>query len=295
VGTYSISDLSELTGVKTHTLRIWEKRYGLLQPQRTDTNIRYYADSDLKTLRMVQRLTNQGVRISKIAGMTVEEMEEECKRITLRHEDYEEKLEGSVIEMDATQMETILDESIRQHGFDTTLSNLILPFLEKMEVMWLTGNIGEPHEACLRELVKRKTLREIDTIPQNCSGPRVITFLPKGNKQELNHLFMHYFLRRQGLCVTDIGSDISLDCATSALNNGNAECVLIVNADPLHWQFSSFIRDLDKRTSLPIIISGRASDDQLHFENKHVIVLEGMEETLQFVNRLQENLRSHSN
>jgi len=295
VGTYSISDLSELTGVKTHTLRMWEKRYGLLQPQRTGTNIRYYADNDLKMLRLVQRLTNQGVRISKIAGMSIEELEEECKRISLQHEDYEARLHEGLIEMDATLMDSALDESIRHHGFEVTLINIILPFLRKIEELWLAGRIGEGHEACFRELVKRKSMREIDTMPHNCSGPRVIIFLPKGNKQELNHLFMHYFLRKQGLCVTDIGCDINIDCATAALNNCHAECVFIVNADPLHWQFSSFIHDLDQRTSLPIIISGRASDDQLHYENEHIITLDGMEETIQFVTLLKENLLSYNN
>lgn len=294
MATYSISDLSELTGVKTHTLRIWEKRYGLLRPQRTDSNIRYYADTDLKMLKLVQRLMSQGARISRIASMTIEEMEDECNRMVLRHEDHEGKLQKGVVEMDATIIDAVLDESIRQYGFDSTLMNLIVPFMEKMEVLWLAGEIGEAQEACFKELVKRKTIREIDTMPHNCSGPRVIMFLPKGNKQELSHLFMHYFLRKHGLCVTDIGSDINLDCAGDALNKSNAECVLIVNADPLHWQFANFIRDLDKRTSLPIIVSGRAADDHLHYENEHVIILDTIEETIRFVSRLQENLRSYT-
>ena len=83
MGIYSISDLAELTGVKTHTLRVWEKRYGLLTPQRTDTNIRYYLDSDLKVLMLVLNLYNHGVRISRIAEMTTEEMEAESSLLSI--------------------------------------------------------------------------------------------------------------------------------------------------------------------------------------------------------------------
>ena len=75
MGIYSISDLAELSGVKTHTLRVWEKRYALLKPQRTETNIRYYLDSDLKMLLLVLHLNNNGLRISRIAELSLEEME----------------------------------------------------------------------------------------------------------------------------------------------------------------------------------------------------------------------------
>ncbi len=293
MGIYSISDLAELTGVKTHTLRVWEKRYGLLRPQRTDTNIRYYEDSDLKMLILVQKLNNHGVRISRIAEMRLDEMEEECKRISLLHQDHEEKLHQGLIDLDVNSMDAVLDSSIREHGFESTLMNLILPFLDKMEVMWLSGSIEEAHEACFHELIKRKTIREIDTMLHNCSGPRVIMFLPQGNQQELSHLFMHFFLRKQGLCVMDMGCDINLDCACSALKKCSSECVLVVNADPVHWQFGPFIRELADRTTLPIIISGRASDNEWASSNEQVIVIDGLEETIQFVSHLHDNLKNH--
>ena len=293
MGNYSISDLAELTGIKTHTLRVWEKRYGLLSPQRTDTNIRYYEDRDLKMLRLVQKLNNHGIRISRIAEMTLEEMEEECKRISILHQDHEEKLHRGLIDLDVNLMDAVLDSSIREHGFESTLMNLILPFLDKMEVMWLAGNIEEANEACFHELIKRKTIREIDTMPHNCSGPKVIMFLPRGNQQELSHLFMHFFLRKLGLCVMDMGFDIHLDCASSALQKCSSECALVVNADPLHWQFGTFIRDLAERTTLPIIISGRATDNEWANSNQKVIVIDSIEETVRFVSHLHENLKSH--
>jgi MerR family transcriptional regulator, light-induced transcriptional regulator len=275
VGIYSISDLAELTGVKTHTLRVWEKRYGLLTPQRTESNIRYYLDTDLKVLMLVLNLYNHGVRISRIAEMSMEEMEAENKRIAKREDDDDTRLLQYIIDIDMPGIDTILDTSIRKNGFEATLMNLILPVLEKME------------------LIKRKTIREIDAVEHNCKGPKVIMFLPQGNQQELSHLFMHYFLRKQGLCITDMGCNISGECANFALRKSNAECVIIVNADPVHWQFGPFIKDLVTRTSLPIVISGRAAEDDWDQHGGQVIVIDSIEETIRFVSRLQENLQNH--
>lgn len=293
MGIYSISDLAELTGVKTHTLRVWEKRYGLLTPQRTDTNIRYYLDNDLKVLMLVLKLNNNGVRISRIAEMSVEQMEAECKLISKDDLDDETRLLQSIADLDVTGMGNILDIHIQLHGFESTMINLILPVLDKMELLWLSGNIEEAHEVCFRELIKRKTIREIDSVTHNCKGPKVIMFLPQGNQQELSHLFMHYFLRKQGLCITDMGCNISGECANYALRKCNVECVLIVNADPVHWQFGPFIKDLVSRTSLPIVVSGRAADDDWSQYGGQVIIIDSIEETMRFVSRLQENLQSH--
>ena len=293
MGIYSISDLAELTGVKTHTLRVWEKRYGLLTPQRTDTNIRYYLDNDLKVLMLVLNLYSHGVRISRIAEMSHDEMETECIRLAQGDEDDDSRLLRCLTALDITGMDTILDNYIRNKGFEATLMNLILPVLDKMELMWLSGNIEEAHEACFRELIKRKTIREIDALEHNCKGPKVIMLLPQGNQQELSHLFMHYFLRRQGLCITDMGCNISTECADYALRNGHAECVLIVNADPVHWQFGPFIKDLVRRTALPVVVSGRASDDDWSQYGGQVIIIDSIEETIRFVSRLQENLQNH--
>ncbi len=293
MGVYSISDLAELTGVKTHTLRVWEKRYGLLKPQRTETNIRFYLDSDLQMLMQVLHLYNNGLRISAIAEMSPEEMKAESRRISSQLEDQEAKLLTHIADLDVTGTDTILNQYIEHHGFEATLMDLILPVLEKMELMWIAGSIEEAHEACFKELIKRKTIREIDTLKHNCSGPKVIMLLPKGNQQELSHLFMHYFVRKQGLCITDIGCNVSCDCAQSALQKCDVECVLIVNADPVHWQFGPFIKELVEKTSLPVLVSGRAADDDYIMHADQVIVIDSIEETIRFVSDLQKNLAQH--
>ncbi len=292
MGIYSISDLASLTGVKTHTLRVWEKRYGLLRPHRNDSNVRYYLDQDLADLRLIVDLYQGGVKISRIAEMNREELLAASRDTALRQKNHPERLYQAVLAMDATSMDEVLDQSISKIGFEATLIHLIIPLLEKMEVLWVSGSIDEAHETCFREVVKRKCIREIDKLPHHCKGPKVIMFLPQGNHQELNHLFMHYFLRKHGLCVMDMGCDIQLDCACSAAQKIDAECILIVNQDPGHMQFGAFIRKLVERTSLPIIISGSAAEEQWSHYDGQVIALDSIEETLRFVSRLRENLRN---
>ncbi len=104
---------------------------------------------------------------------------------------------------------------------------------------------------------------------------------------------MHYLLRKQGLCVTDIGCDIQIDCAISAIQKSGAQCIIVVNADPVHWQFNAFIWSLAEKTSTPIIVSGRASGEELNNLADKVIVLDDHLDTIRFVSRLQENLQHH--
>src|SRR5688572_15231245 len=123
---------------------------------------------------LVLKLYNNGVRISRIAEMSVEQMEAECKLISKGDQDAETRLLQCIADLDVTGMSNILDQHIQVNGFESTLMNLILPVLDKMELLWLSGNIEEAHEACFRELIKRKTIREIDSVAHNCKGPKVI-------------------------------------------------------------------------------------------------------------------------
>lgn len=293
IARYSISDLAEITGLKCHTLRIWEKRYGLLNPQRTDQNVRFYQKEDLEMLRRVMALYDRGYRISRIAEMTPQQMVAALAVTRGVETEDGSQLLSSLLELDLPNMEVIIDRIIRKSGFEEALFHVFLPFMDTIERMWLSGEIDEAHETCFRELMKRKTLREIDKLQQQPGGKKVIMFLPKGNQQELIHLFMHFLLRKQGLYVTDMGCDVHIDCACAAISKCKVECILIVNADPAHWQFCNIISQLTQRVTLPIIVSGKALEDDWAKYNGQVIALDSMNETITFVSHLSENLNDH--
>ena len=135
---YSIKDLEKYTGVKAHTIRIWEQRYNLLEPHRTETNIRYYDDNDLKTLLNIALLNKNGYKISKIAKMSVDEIVHKVADISEVNFENATQLDAltiSMIEMDEYKFDRIISTNIEQIGFERTMLEIINPFLEKLSLL----------------------------------------------------------------------------------------------------------------------------------------------------------------
>ncbi len=162
---YSIKDLEKLTGIKAHTIRIWEQRYQLICPQRTKTNIRYYDDVALKLLLNIALLNKNGVKISKIATMTHEEISYQVSTISEVDFDYDTQLDAltiAVIEMDEYKFDRILSTNIEQVGFERTMMEIIYPFLERLSLLWLTGSISPVQEHFMGHLLRQKVIVAID-------------------------------------------------------------------------------------------------------------------------------------
>lgn len=212
---YSISDLEKLSGIKAHTIRIWEQRYSIITPQRTDTNIRYYADDDLKLLLNVALLNKNGIKISRIANMSQHEIAEKVAAISDVNFEYHTQLDAltiSMIEMDEYKFDRIVSTNTQQIGFERTMLEVIYPFLEKLSVLWLTGSINPAQENFISYLIRQKIIAAIDSepLPINKSGKKFVIYLPEGERQELSLLFMHYLLKSRKNRVIYLGQDISL-------------------------------------------------------------------------------------
>ncbi len=214
VAVYSINDLEKLSGIKAHTLRIWEQRYGLIVPKRTPTNIRYYDDDDLKFVLNVALLNRNGYRISKIAKMSRAEIAEEVASVSDLSFEGDTQLDAltlAMIEMDEYKFERILSANIHQMGFERTMLEVVYPFLEKLSLLWLTGSINPVQENFISNLIRQKLIAAIDKLPLP-TGPQVrkfILFLPEGERQELTLLFMHYLVKNRKHHVVYLGQDIS--------------------------------------------------------------------------------------
>lgn len=212
---YSIRDLEKLSGIKAHTIRIWEQRYGVIAPKRTNTNIRYYQDEDLKFLLNVSLLNKNGFKISKIAKMSRREVAEKVAaiaEINFEHSTQLDALTISMIEMDEQKFDRIISTNIQQLGFERTMLEVIYPFLDKLGVLWLTGSINPVQENFISYLIRQKIIVAINNEPV-ASGRQVqkfILYLPEGEKQELTLLFMHYILKSRRNQVLYLGQDISL-------------------------------------------------------------------------------------
>lgn len=220
---YSIKDLEKLSGIKAHTIRIWEQRYGIVNPQRTVTNIRYYEDEDLKFLLNVALLNKNGIKISKISKMNREEVAEKVAAISEINFEYGTQLDAltiSMIEMDEYKFDRIVSTNIKQLGFERTMLEIIYPFLEKLSLLWLTGSINPAQENFMSYLIRQKIIVAIDNepLPTGKHINKFLIYLPEGEKQELSMLFMHYLVKSRRHHVIYIGQEVSLSDLKDAYN-----------------------------------------------------------------------------
>lgn len=211
---YSIKDIEEITGVKAHTLRIWEKRYDIIKPERTKTNIRYYTEEHLKYILSITLLNNNGFKISQISEMSAEELKEHTSRLSNTEEHIEDQLDVltfAVISMDDYAVNIILNKYIQDFGFEKTMDLLINPFLEKLGALWVTGTIKSIHESFISEILRQRTAIEIQKLKHADPGmPKIMLYLGEDEKQELSMIFLLYILKSKGLNVTLAGFDLSI-------------------------------------------------------------------------------------
>lgn len=243
---YSIRDLEKLTGVKAHTIRIWEKRYDLLQPKRTKTNIRYYTDKDLRHILNVSILYKQGYKISKIAVMSQDIIKTKVahySNINLSFEDQLDALILFVLELDHINFNKILDQYIDQIGLERTMNELIYPLLDKLSIAWLAGSLQSVHESFVIQIIKSKIIASTEALKltDNCY-PKFLIFLPEGEKQELSLLYIHYVLKKNNCNVINLGTDVGLDDIKTAYEISKSDYLFtIVNESLNNKQLKTFI------------------------------------------------------
>src|SRR5687767_12010123 len=164
MGKYSIKELEHISGIKAHTIRIWEKRHGIIKPLRTPTNIRYYTDEDLKKIINVSLLNSHGLKISKIATMRLEEINSKVLEITEvkpEADAYIDQLVVAMIDIEEESFEKILASVIKKFGFERSITEVVYAFMEKIGVLWQTGNITPAHEHFISNLIRQKIITSI--------------------------------------------------------------------------------------------------------------------------------------
>ncbi|MHC1708326.1 MAG: MerR family transcriptional regulator [Bacteroidales bacterium] len=212
---YSIKDLEKLSGIKAHTLRIWEKRYGILLPERTTTNIRYYTDADLRKILNIALLNRQGYKISLLSRLTDEALNEKVISLTQNESLSDVQLDtllGAMIELDENKFEKIINKAIINYGFEETLSRVVYPLFEKIGMLWQTNSINPAQEHFISNLVRQKILVAIDGLiaPQLQHQKTFFLFLREGEWHELGLLIYYYFIRKSGHKVIYFGQSLPM-------------------------------------------------------------------------------------
>jgi MerR family transcriptional regulator, light-induced transcriptional regulator len=232
VAIYSIMDLEQLSGIKAATLRVWEKRYAIPNPKRTQTNIRYYDENDLRIILNIVALSKHGHKISKIAIMSESEMTATLSQATPATTNSPiDVLQSAMMAIDETNFCQILQNSTEKIGFEATMIQLVYPFLERLGVLWMTGVIKPVHANFVSCIIRQKLLVALDQqmcVPAAKNTKKYLLYLPEGENQELGLLFVSYLLRRRSYQVIYVGHNISVSDLSDICSVHQPNCIYTI-------------------------------------------------------------------
>ncbi|MEO7769193.1 MAG: MerR family transcriptional regulator [Ferruginibacter sp.] len=211
---FTIKDLENLSGIKAHTIRIWEQRYRFLKPNRTDTNIRFYSNDELKKILNIALLNKFGFKISQIDKMNEAQVKEKILSLTqlaAQHERIVNELIQCMVDLDVEKLEDILDNYIQSRGIERTIVQLIFPFMEKIGILWITSHINPAQEHVVTNIIRQKLIVGIESVSSSLKiNKTILLFLPEGEHHELGLLFMNYLLKSRGVSTIYLGANVPL-------------------------------------------------------------------------------------
>ncbi len=209
---YAIKDLEVLSGIKAHTIRIWEKRYNLLEPSRTDTNIRYYSDEDLRRLLNISMLVRNGFKISKIANMDDKTIRSTILEINQKYSSEAEYINRLILHMadfDNRSFLMLSDEIIKKMGLESAVTKVFFEFFTRVGTYWQVGSIFPAQEHYVTHIFSQKVLAEIDKLPvPDEKSPTMLMYLPENEHHELSLLFYAYLAQKAGINVIYLGASV---------------------------------------------------------------------------------------
>jgi DNA-binding transcriptional MerR regulator len=211
---FTIKSLEGYTGIKAHTIRMWEQRYNLLSPKRTDTNLRRYSDHDLRTLLNVSFLNQHGYKISEIAVMSDEERQRlvlEISRQKSSEDVYQHSLKLAMLNYDERLFNSVIDLHIASNGLEKTFLNLFVPLLRQIGALWLSGDICPAQEHFISNLIRQKLISRTDNLGPDLAradSPLVVLYLPEAELHELSLLMLNFSLRSRGIRTIYLGQEV---------------------------------------------------------------------------------------
>jgi DNA-binding transcriptional MerR regulator len=212
---YSIHDLEILSGIKAHTIRIWEKRYNLLVPARTKSNIRYYNDEQLIKLLNTCTLLAHGGKISKVSKLSNLEIATSVENLMMPDSQDEQldlfinKIIASGLTYDTQLFQNSFAAASLRLGIYLCYRNVILPALIKLGLMWGKSELIPAQEHFISNLIKQKLFSAIDGLPMpRAKAKKFLLFLPEREYHEIGLLFAHYLITKAGHKVIYLGQNV---------------------------------------------------------------------------------------
>ena len=223
---FSIKNLEHLSGIKAHTIRIWEKRYNLFEPERTDTNIRLYNLENLQKLLNVTLLYNNGYKISKIASFSSQEITENVHKLTINKnaDDWSIGLfKLAMINFDQRLFTKTFNDLLEQFSFSEVFKNVFIPLMNELGVLWQTNSISPSHEHFITSLVKQKIHAMCEDLQQKSTrrtDRRFVLFLPDNEIHELGLLYLQYEVLNNGFQCVFLGQSVPIESLNNLVDIG---------------------------------------------------------------------------
>ena len=262
---FSIRDLEQFSGIKAHTIRMWEQRYGLLTPRRTATNIRYYTGEDLKKLLCVSLLVDHGHRISTVAQLGPARLAESVGK--LAEEDdaaaREALLKVAMLAFDEAAFKEVVQRSETLLGFERTATEVLLPFLAGIGRLWLSDAICPAHEHFVSHLVREYFIAHAAALPPG-SGEVLVLYLPEREIHDIGLLFLHALAKSRGFHSIYLGSSVPLaDLAEVARTFPGATFAAACTAHPLPDDAQAYVQAVAETVPAGhrVVLAGRMFAD----------------------------------
>ena len=216
---FSIKDLENLSGVKAHTIRIWEKRYGLLEPMRSDTNIRNYDQLSLQKLLNIALLNEHGLKVSKIAKLSEQEMYQHVRELVVEKDQSAHAVNAfkmSMMNFDRQLFDNTYNQLLAQSSFREIFLKVFLKLLEDIGLLWMSNTITPAHEHFISTLIKQKLLINIERVQgvKGDSNRTFVLFLPQNEIHELGILYVHFELLLKGYESIYLGPSVPVETLT---------------------------------------------------------------------------------
>lgn len=292
MNSFTIKDIENLSGIKAHTIRIWEQRYKFLKPERTFTNIRHYNSEELKKILNIALLNKYGFKISHIDKMSEAEINEKLLSLTqteAQHERIVFELIQDMIELDIDSFEETLDKFILSRGIERTITQIIFPFLEKIGILWLTNHINPAQEHLVTNIIRQKLIVGIEGVSTSLrSNKSLLLFLPEGEYHELGLLFMYYILKSRGTNVIYLGANVPLKDAEYIVNLKKPDYIYThLTTVGKNFNFDKFLTNISQKfNKTPVVISGLLTTTYEKKIHPPIVFKKSFSEVMQFVANL---------
>jgi DNA-binding transcriptional MerR regulator len=289
---FTIKEFETLSGIKAHTIRIWEQRYRFLKPTRTSTNIRRYTNEELKTFLTVALLNKYGYKISKIDEMRPDQRNIEVLSLPeseAQSEHIVNELISCMVALESERFEQILQGHIVQHGIYNSIKVIIFLFLNKTGVLWQTGRINPAHEHIVSNIIRQKLVAAIDKLPQPSKNKSLfLLLLPEGEYHELGLLLVSYLLKQKELPVIYLGANVPLKDANYVVNIKSPYYLYFhLTSSPPRLNFQKFISNLcNSNPQCKILLSGFINDNVVRSLPSNVVFLQSLPQVLAYISML---------